>query len=130
MARKSAVIGAGGCGSAIAHRLAACGLFDEVLLADARDGTAEGRALDIDQAACIEAFTAATAGVTLHDRDSYRAIAGSQVVVIAPGLSRRPGTRREDLLEANAEAVAAAARGGAASPPRRSRSCSPTRSTR
>jgi len=110
-ARKSAVIGAGGCGSAIAHRLAACGLFDAVLLADVRQGRAQGRALDIDQAACIEGFRARTTGVTLRGKDDYRAIAGSQVVVIAPGLSRRPGMRRADLLEANAEAVAAAAMG-------------------
>lgn len=106
-----AVIGAGRCGSAVASRMAACGLFDLVVLADARAGSAEGRALDIDHAACIEGYGARTLGTTVHCRDDYRAIAGSQVVVIASGMSRRPGMRRADLLEANIEAVAAAADG-------------------
>jgi malate dehydrogenase len=109
--RKCAVVGAGGCGSAIAQRLAACGLFDVVVLGDPAAGRAEGRALDIEQASCIDELPAATIGVTLAPGDSYRAIAGSQVVVIATGLSRRPGMRRADLLRANAEVVATAALG-------------------
>jgi malate dehydrogenase len=110
--RRSAVIGAGACGGAIAHRLASCGLFDTVVLADPAEGKAQGRALDIDHAGCIEGFRTRTVGVTVPKRgDGYEAIAGSQIVVIAIGRSRRPGMRRLDLLEANAEAVAAAAAG-------------------
>jgi malate dehydrogenase len=106
-----AVVGAGRCGSAVASQLAACGLFDRVVLADATAGSAEGRALDIEHASCIEGFTARTLGTTVNCLDDYRAIAGSQIVVIAVGLSRRPGMQRADLLEANIEAVAAAAAG-------------------
>ena len=110
--RKSAVIGAGACGSAIAHRLSSSGLFDTVVLADRTEGKARGRALDIDHAGCIEGFRARTVGVTVSSRgDGYDAIGGSQVVVIATGRPRRPGMRRRDLLEVNAQAVAAAASG-------------------
>jgi malate dehydrogenase len=105
---KSAVIGAGACGTAVAHRLASAELFDEVVLADPVAGKAQGRALDIDHAGCIEGFRTRTVGVTVSDRgEGYEAITGSRIVVIVSGYSRRPGMRRLDLLEANAEAVAA-----------------------
>jgi len=82
-------------------------LFDLVVLADPVAGKAQGRALDIDHAGCIEGFRTRTVGVTVSDRgEGYEAIAGSRIVVMAAGYSRRPGMRRLDLLEANAAAVA------------------------
>jgi len=109
---KAAVIGAGACGSAVAHRLASSDLFDMVVLADQTPGRAEGRALDIEHAGCIEGFLTRTTGVTVADvGDGYSAIAGSAVVVIAVGRSRRPGMRRVDLAVENFGMVRTAAIG-------------------
>jgi malate dehydrogenase len=109
---KSAVIGAGACGSAIAHRLASSGLFADVVLADQTPGKAEGRALDIEHAGCIEGFLTRTTGVTVSDADDgYAAIAGCAVVVIAVGRPRRPGMLRVDLTEENLGMVHSAAVG-------------------
>jgi malate dehydrogenase len=110
--RKASVIGAGACGSAVAHRLAASGMFDTVVLADVVAGKAQGRALDIEHAGCIEGFHTETTGVTISVLgDGYEAIAGSQLIVIAVGRSRRPGMRRLDLLSTNIEVVSATAAG-------------------
>ena len=108
--RRAAVIGSGGCGVAVAHRLAASGLFDSIVLT-ARDGDrARGRALDIAHAGVIEGFTTTVTGIGAStDPREFQAIEGSEVVVIAAGQTRRPGMRREDLTGANLAVVAAAA---------------------
>jgi malate dehydrogenase len=106
---RATVIGAGACGSAVAHRMASSGLFDEIILVDPVAGKAQGRALDIDHAGCIEGFSTRTVGVTVSGQVAgYEAIAGSRIVIMAAGHSRRPGMRRADLLEVNAAALTAA----------------------
>jgi malate dehydrogenase len=94
-----AVIGAGQVGATTAHLLALKGLA-HVTLIDVVEGLAQGKALDISQAAPIEAFDVSVQGTT-----DYGAMAGSRLVIITAGLARKPGMSRDDLLAANANIV-------------------------
>ncbi len=92
---KVTIVGAGATGSATAHRIAAMGLGDVVLL-DVVPGIPQGRALDLQQAAPLEGFDARITGT-----NDYADTAGSDVVVITAGSPRKPGMTREDLLRVN-----------------------------
>ena len=96
---KVSVIGAGQVGATAAHLLALKGLADLVLI-DVVEGLAQGKALDMRQAAPIEGFNVQVQGTTDFD-----ALAGSRLVVITAGLARKPGMSRDDLLAANANIV-------------------------
>ena len=76
--REVAIIGAGELGGLIAHALARRNAADVVRLIDDTGRVAEGKALDISQAAPVEGFTTAVAGST-----GLSAAAGAGVVVIA-----------------------------------------------
>jgi len=103
---KATVIGAGSIGSTTAMRLAQFDLFDEVVLTDVVEGKAEGLALDISQSRSIEGFQTLVTGVTTGDGGSgYDAIAGSGVVVLTAGVTRKPGMSRDDLIGVNAGIV-------------------------
>lgn len=93
------VIGAGQVGATTAHLLALKGLAD-VLLVDIVEGLAQGKALDLMQAAPIEGWRGSVRGST-----DYGAMAGSRLVIVTAGLARKPGMSREDLLAANAQIV-------------------------
>ncbi|MFZ0160329.1 MAG: malate dehydrogenase [Kineosporiaceae bacterium] len=104
MARKgtATVVGAGFYGSTTAQRLAEYDVFEKVVLTDIRDGWAEGLALDLNQSRPIEGFETKVVGkTTTVDGEGYEVIAGSDVVVITAGLSRKPGMSRMDLLGVN-----------------------------
>lgn len=101
---KISIIGAGQVGATAAHLLALKGLGD-VTLIDVVDGLAQGKALDLMQSAPIEAFPVQVRGTT-----DYDAMAGSRLVIITAGLSRKPGMSREDLSAANANIVGPIAR--------------------
>ena len=93
------VIGAGQVGSTTAHLIALKQLA-HVTLIDVVDGLAQGKALDISQAAPVEGF-----GVTVRGTTDYGAMAGSRLVILTAGMSRKPGMSRDDLLVANANIV-------------------------
>ena len=93
------VIGAGQVGATTAHLLALKGLAD-ITLIDVVDGLAQGKALDMSQAAPVEGYTVAIQGTT-----DFTAMAGSRLVIVTAGLARKPGMSREDLLVANANIV-------------------------
>jgi len=76
--REVAIIGAGELGGTIAHALARQHAADVVRLVDDNGRVAEGKALDITQAAPLERFSTTVAGST----DLTRA-AGAEIVVIA-----------------------------------------------
>src|SRR3990167_6494172 len=78
------VVGAGQVGATTAHLLALKGLADVVLI-DIVDGLAQGKALDLMQAAPIEGWRGSVRGNT-----DYGAMAGSRLVVITAGLARKP----------------------------------------
>jgi len=97
--RKITVVGAGNVGATTGYMLAARELGDVVLI-DIVAGLAEGKALDMAQAAGVYPFASAVTGTT-----DWAATAGSDIVIITSGMPRRPGMSRDDLLAKNADIV-------------------------
>ena len=98
---KVTIIGVGAVGTACAYCLAQKGLVNEIVLVDIKPGTAEGRALDMRQAAAIQRFDTNVVGAT----DDYTETAGSDIIVVTSGMSRKPGMSRSDLVNTNAAIV-------------------------
>lgn len=96
---KISFLGAGQVGGQAAY-LAASDGFADICLFDIREGLAIGKALDIGQALAFSEFDIAVTGG--HD---IRVTAGSDVLVVTAGVSRRPGMTREDLLGINANTL-------------------------
>jgi malate dehydrogenase len=99
--QKITVIGAGNVGATVANVIAHKNLAKEVVLVDIKEGTAEGKALDIWQSAPINHFNTRVTGVT----NDYLATKGSGVIVITSGIPRKPGMSRDDLIKTNAAIV-------------------------
>jgi malate dehydrogenase len=98
---KVTVIGAGNVGATCANVLAQREIANQVVLLDIKEGTAEGKALDIWQTAPILNYDSRSVGVT----NKYEDTADSEVVVITSGLPRKPGMSRDDLISINAGIV-------------------------
>ena len=98
---KVTVVGAGNVGATCADVLAYREIAEEIVLIDIKEGTAEGKALDIWQKAPINQYDSRTVGST----NDYSKTANSDVVVITSGLPRKPGMTRDDLIETNAGIV-------------------------
>jgi len=96
---KVTVVGAGNVGATAAHWIASKELAD-VVLVDIVEGTPQGKALDLAQAAPIDGFDVKVVG-----SNSYEETANSDVVIITAGLPRKPGMSRDDLLKTNSEIV-------------------------
>ncbi len=98
---KVSIVGAGGnVGSIVAYSIAMQGLAHEVILVDRDKERAEGKALDMNQAAAaLRSHSVVRAAKTYED------IKDSKVVVITAGFPRKPGMSRDDLLLANADIV-------------------------
>ncbi|MCK5846910.1 MAG: malate dehydrogenase [Bacteroidales bacterium] len=97
--KKVTVVGAGNVGATCADVLAQKNFLDEVVLIDIKEGFAEGKALDIWEAAAINHFDTRVNGYT----NDYSKTAGSEVVVITSGIPRKPGMSRDDLIATNAK---------------------------
>ena len=98
---KVTIVGAGNVGSSTANYLALNEVASEIVLFNVREGKAEGKAMDIMQTAYILGFSSKVIGVT----NDYTRTANSNVVVIASGISGKPGLTREELLEITAGIV-------------------------
>jgi malate dehydrogenase len=98
---KITVIGAGNVGATCANVIAHKDLAKEVVLVDIKEGTAEGKALDIWQTSPINHFNTRVTGAT----NDYLKTKGSGVIVITSGVPRRPGMSRDDLIKTNAGIV-------------------------
>ncbi|MFM7021716.1 MAG: malate dehydrogenase [Flavobacteriales bacterium] len=98
---KITVIGAGNVGATCANVIAHKELANEVVLLDIKEGTAEGKSLDMWQTAPINMYDSRIVGST----NDYSKTAGSEVVVITSGLPRKPGMSRDDLIATNAGIV-------------------------
>lgn len=98
---KVTVVGAGNVGATCADVIARKEFVNEVVLLDIKEGTAEGKSLDIWQTAPINLYDTRLTGST----NDYKATAGSKVVVITSGLPRKPGMSRDDLIATNAGIV-------------------------
>jgi malate dehydrogenase len=100
MARnKITIVGAGNVGATTAH-IAATEQLGDIVLIDIVDGLAQGKALDIAEAAPIQLYDCNVIGT----RD-WKETAGSDIVIITSGLPRKPGMSRDDLLAKNAGIV-------------------------
>ncbi len=98
---KVTIVGAGNVGATCADVLAYREVANEIILVDIKEGSAEGKALDIWQKAPIDLYDTRTYGVT----NDYTRTANSDVVVITSGLPRKPGMTRDDLITTNAAIV-------------------------
>ncbi len=96
---KISVIGAGNVGSLAAMRIAQEQL-GQVVLVDILGDVARGKSLDLEDACQILKIAYSVTGSNKID-----AIAGSDIVVITAGLTRKPGMLREELLKKNADIV-------------------------
>jgi len=102
--KKISIIGAGNVGATTAMRLAETGQFD-VALVDSINGMPTGKALDLLQSGAITLSDGQIQGGTTFD-----ITADSDIVVFTAGLPRLPGMTRDDLLQKNAETIAATTR--------------------
>jgi len=101
MDRRITVIGAGNVGATVAHEIARQDLAKEVVIVDVKEGTAEGKALDMWQTSSILNFDSRVVGVT----NDYLRTRNSSVIVITAGIPRKPGMSRDDLIKTNAGIV-------------------------
>ncbi len=99
MENKLSVIGAGHVGASLAQYLAEDELGD-VMLVDIVEGLAEGKALDLTEAAPIRGYN-----TTVRGSSNFATIEGSSVVAVTAGFARKPGMTREDLLNTNAKII-------------------------
>ena len=106
MARKKiALIGAGMIGGTLAHICAREELGD-VIVFDIAEGTPQGKALDLNQAA-----TTFDKDVRLKGANSYEDIAGADVCIVTAGVPRKPGMSRDDLIGINLKVMKAVGEG-------------------
>ena len=92
---KVAIIGIGTVGAAVATAIQNTGVAREIVMYDRDGARARAAAEDLGHAAafCYD--------IKITVASSYRAIRGSDVVVIAAGANQRPGETRTDLLQKN-----------------------------
>jgi L-lactate dehydrogenase len=96
---KIAIIGVGTVGSAVATAVKNTGFVHEMVLFD-RDGVrARAAADDLGHAASF-GFDVKITAVS-----NYRAIRGSDIVIVAAGANQKPGETRMDLLNKNAAVI-------------------------
>lgn len=98
---KVTVVGAGNVGATCAIEIAHREVATEVIVLDVKQGTAEGKALDIWQTGPIDNYDSRVIGVT----NDYARTANSDIVVITSGVPRKPGMSRDDLISTNAGIV-------------------------
>ncbi|WP_377297389.1 L-lactate dehydrogenase [Rhizobium sp. SGZ-381] len=93
---KVGIVGAGMVGSTAGYALALTGTASEVVLVDKNGSLALAQAEDIAHATPFHSATKVTAG-------GYEALEGAGVVILAAGVSQKPGEDRLSLLERNAD---------------------------
>ena len=98
------VVGAGNVGATCAQELARRDYAD-VVLVDIKEGLAEGKALDINQAGAVLGYEPYATGSTTYDVSS-----GSVVVVVTAGVPRTGDMSRDDLVSTNEKIVGSVTR--------------------
>ncbi len=94
MQKKVTIIGAGAVGATTAFALLTRGAASEVVLIDINTEKAKGEALDIKQGTPFIDNCDIYAG-------TYEDAVGSEVVIIASGIGRKPGQSRLELVQTN-----------------------------
>jgi len=102
---KIALVGAGNIGGTLAH-LAGLKNLGDITILDLNEGTAKGKALDLEQSSVVENFDAKITGTS-----NYSEIAGADVVIVTAGIARKPGMSRDDLLATNTSIIKSVAEG-------------------
>lgn len=97
--KKIAMIGSGHIGGTLAM-LACLKRLGDVVLFDVFEGTAKGKALDLNQMASLNGSDCSIIGT-----NDYRDIADADVCIITAGFPRKPGMSRDDLLQKNLEVI-------------------------
>lgn len=96
---KITIIGVGSVGSAVATAVKNTGLAHEIVLYD-RDGVrARAAAEDLGHASAF------SYDIKITSVSNYRAIRGSDIVIVAAGANQKPGETRMDLLHKNAAVI-------------------------
>lgn len=98
--KKVSIVGSGNVGTNTAFYIAEKRVAD-VLLIDVIEGLAEGKSLDLMEAAPIRGYD-----INIQGSSAIEDIVGSDVIVVAAGKVRLPGMKREDVLEENTQIVA------------------------
>jgi len=96
---KISIIGIGSVGSAVATAVKNTGLAHEIVLFDIDGVRARAAAEDLGHAAAFSYDVKITAA------SNYRAIRGSEIVIISAGANQKPGETRMDLLHKNAAVI-------------------------
>ena len=105
MARpKIALIGGGQIGGVLAQ-LACLRELGDVVMFDVVEDMPQGKTLDIAEASPIDGFDVSCTGT-----NSYKDIAGANVVIVTAGLPRKPGMSRDDLIEVNSKIMTSGCR--------------------
>lgn len=91
-----AIVGTGNVGSTYAYALLLSGSASEIVLIDTNRAKAEGEAMDLNHAVTFAYPTRVWAG-------DYRDCAGAAIIVVAAGVSQRPGETRLDTVTRNGE---------------------------
>ncbi|MBT0571074.1 L-lactate dehydrogenase [Curvibacter sp. CHRR-16] len=92
---KVGIVGAGMVGSSAGYALALMGLVTEIVLIDHNHALAIAQAEDIAHAVPFMSSTVVNAG-------QWSDLAGAGIVILAAGVSQKPGETRLELLERNA----------------------------
>ncbi len=95
------IIGSGNVGANTAFFLAEKGV-DHVLLYDIQDGLAQGKALDMMEAAPIRGYRTTISGTNNSDD-----ILNCDIIIITAGAVRQPGMKRDALLSENKKIIEA-----------------------
>ncbi len=103
--KKISLIGGGQIGGVLAQLIALKQLGDVVMF-DVVENLPQGKTLDIAEAARVNGFDSKITGT-----NSYKDIAGSDLIIITAGLPRKPGMSRDDLLTTNAKIMKSVAEG-------------------
>jgi len=91
--REVAIVGAGELGGAVAHVLARRDAVRSLVLVDESGRVAEGKALDIAQAAPVEGFATQLSGTT-----DVASVAGAAVVIVTERFAAGPWSTEDGLL--------------------------------
>ncbi len=94
-----AIIGVGNVGANTAFFIAEKNI-GSVVMYDIQDGLAQGKALDMMEAAPIRGYQYGISGTNSMDD-----VADTNVTVVAAGTVRQPGAKRDDLFTRNAEII-------------------------
>jgi malate dehydrogenase len=101
--KKIGLVGAGNIGGTLAH-LAALKELGDVVLFDVVEGLPQGKALDIAQSLAVEKLDSKIKGT-----NDYADLAGSDVVIVTAGFSRKPGMSSDDLVNTNSAIISTVA---------------------